>query len=251
VLPAFVSDPFAWLKDVRPFLIESSSQFRSKGPLELTSPQYVRELAEVQSVGSLTSTTRTADQTHAARYWAENPPRTWNRIFHTLSAQQGLSLEENARFFGMLYLTVADALISVWDDKAHHSFWRPITAIREAANDGNPATTADPSWLPLITTPPYPDHPSGHSGLSGSICVVLAEFFGTENVPLTDTNLGGLQRSWASFPQMIDEVVDARMWSGIHFLNPDRQGRELGEDVAKYTTKRYFDAVGGDRDDDD
>ena len=151
----------------------------------------------------------------------------------------------------MLYLTAADAFISIWDDKAHHSFWRPITAIREAGGDGNPATEADPNWLPLIATPPYPDHPSGHSGVSGSICAVLEEFFGTGHVLLTDTNVGGLTRSWSSFPQMIDEIVDARVWSGIHFLNPDKQGREMGEDVARSATKHYFEPSRGNHDADD
>ena len=112
MLPAFVNDPNAWLKDVRPFLIESSSQFRSAGPLPLTSAAYAREFDEVKALGSATSTTRTADQTHAARYWAENPPATWSRIFRTLSAQQGLSLVDNARLYAMLYMTAADALIT-------------------------------------------------------------------------------------------------------------------------------------------
>ena len=138
VLPAFVNDPNAWLKDVKPFLIgarrSSAPRGRSRSPAGSTHASSTRS----RSLGSATSTTRTADQTLAARYWAENPPGTWSRIFRTLSAQEGLSLVENARFFAMLYLTAADALISVWDDKAHWSFWRPITAIREAGTDGNP-----------------------------------------------------------------------------------------------------------------
>ena len=129
---------------MRPFLIESGTQFQSNGPLPLTSRKYAREFDEVKSVGSATSTTRTADQTLAARYWAENPPQTWSRIFRTLSAQQGLSLADNARLFAMLYMTAADSLITVWNDKAHYLFWRPITAIREADTDGNPWTKADP-----------------------------------------------------------------------------------------------------------
>jgi hypothetical protein len=245
VLPAFVSDPFAWLKDVRPFLIESSSQFRSKGPLELTSPQYVRELAEVQSVGSLTSTTRTADQTHAARYWAENPPATWSRVFRTISAQQGLSPTENARLYAMLYLTAADALITVWDDKAHYLFWRPITAIREADVDGNPATVADPAWLPLISTPPYTEHSSGHAALSGSIVATLQDFFGTDQVGWSDTTNGGLTRSFSRLSQAIDEVVDARVWSGIHFRTADEQGARIGRQVAQWRKRHAFGAVGG------
>ena len=140
VLPAFVNDPNAWLKDVKPFLIDDPADFRSSGPLELTSRQYAREFDEVKSVGAANSSERTEDQTHAARYWAENPPATWSRVFRTMSAQEGLSLADNARLYAMLYMTAADALIAVWDDKAERPFWRPITAIREADTDGNPRT---------------------------------------------------------------------------------------------------------------
>ena len=243
VLPLFVNDPNGWLRDVKPFMIESSSQFRSKGPYRLKSRKYTREFKQVKELGQDTSTERTADQTHAALYWMENPPRTWNRIFQTLSTQEGLSLTENARLFGMLYLTAADALISVWDDKAYWSFWRPIAAIREADTDGNPRTEPDPNWLPLVPTPPYPDHPSGHSGFSGSIVETLQDFFGKDRVSVTDTNVAGRTRSWTRFSEMIDEIVFARMWSGIHFLNPDKQGAEMGEDVAEYRERHFFRAV--------
>jgi hypothetical protein len=243
VLPAFVNDPNAWLKDVRPFLVESGTQFRSAGPLSLTSRKYAREFDEVKSVGSATSTTRTADQTLAARYWAENPPATWSRIFRTLSAQQGLSLTDNARLYAMLYMTGTDALITVWNDKAHYLFWRPITAIREADTDGNPATVADAAWLPLIPTPPYPDHSSGHSGLSGSFVATLQDFFCTDRIGWTDTNNGGLTRSFTGFSQAIDEIVDARIWSGIHFRAPDEQGAKIGKQVSKWRERHYFQAV--------
>ena len=142
-LPAFVNDPNGWVRNVKPFLIESSSQFRSKGPYELTSRKYAREFDEVKEVGSKTSTTRTADQTHASLYWMEHAIGTWSRVARALSAQHGLSVAENARLFAMLYLSAADGAITVWDDKAFWGFWRPITAIQEAANDGNPRTEAD------------------------------------------------------------------------------------------------------------
>jgi hypothetical protein len=245
VLPSFVNDPNAWLKDEKPFLIESSSQFRSDGPFPLASKRYTRDFTEVKALGSAASATRTADQTHAARYWAENPPGTWSRVFRTLSAQQGLSLADNARLYAMLYLTAADALISVWDDKAHYLFWRPITAIREADTDGNPATVKDEAWLPLIPTPPYPEHPSGHSGLSESFVATLQDFFGTDGIGWTDTNNGGLTRSFTSFSQAIDEIVDARVWSGIHFRNADEQGARIGRQVAKWREQHYFQAVRG------
>jgi PAP2 superfamily len=243
VLPAFVNDPNAWLKDVRPFLIPSASDFRSKGPLSLTSKGYAREFDEVKSLGSLTSSTRTADQTLAARYWAENPPATWSRIFRTLSTQRGLSVNENARLFAMLYMTAADGLISVWDDKAYWSFWRPVTAIRAADTDGNDSTQADAGWLPLIATPPYPEHPSGHTGLSGSIVATLQDFFGTDEIGWSDTNNAGLTRSFTRFSDAIAEIVDARVWSGIHFRTADEQGERIARDVAKWREKHYFAAV--------
>jgi hypothetical protein len=240
VLPAFVNDPNAWLKDVKPFLIQSSSQFRSKEPLALTSRRYAREFAEVKSRGSDTSTTRTADQTLAARYWAENPPATWSRIFRILSAQEGLSIVENARLYAMLYTSAADALISIWDAKAHFSFWRPITAIREADTDGNPATEADAGWLPLIPNPPYPEHPSGHLGLSGSIVATLRQFFHTDEMAWTDTNNAGLTRSFTRFSQAIKEIIDARVWSGIHFRIADQQGARIGRQVARWRQRHFF-----------
>ena len=243
VLPIFVNDPNAWLKDVKPFLIRNASDFRSKGPLSLTSHAYAHEFDEVKSLGSASSTTRTADQTLAARYWAENPPATWSRIFRTLSAQQEVSLVDNARLFAMLYLTAADSLISVWDDKAYWSFWRPITAIREADTDGNPKTVKDEGWLPLIPTPPYTEHPSGHTGLSGSIVATLKDFFGTDKIAWTDTNNGGLTRSFTRFTQAIDEIIDARVWSGIHFHTADEQGAVIGKQVAKWRDRHYFGPV--------
>jgi hypothetical protein len=248
VLPAFVNDPAAWLKDVRPFLIKSGTQFQSDDPLSLTSKKYAREFNEVKSVGSATSTTRTADQTLAARYWAENPPATWSRVFRTLASQEALSLVDNARFFAMLYMTGADALITVWNDKARDPFWRPITAIREADVDGNPDTVADPAWLPLIPTPPYPEHSSGHSGLSGAFAATLQDFFRTDRIGWTDTNNGGLTRSFTRFSQAIDEIVDARVWSGIHFRTADEQGAEIGSQVARYRDMHYFEPVRGHND---
>jgi hypothetical protein len=239
-LPAFVNDPNAWLKDVKPFLIESSSQFRSKGPHQLTSNQYAKEFAEVKSVGSATSTTRTGDQTHAANYWAEHPARTWSRIFRTLAAQENVSTVDSARLFAMLYLTAADALITVWDDKAHWSFWRPITAIHEADTDGNPKTVKDAAWRPLIPNPPYPEHPSGHLGLSGSIGETLKDFFRGNKMAWSDTNNAGLTRSFTRFSHAIAEIVDARVWSGIHFRTADEQGERIGRQVARWRERHYF-----------
>ncbi len=197
----------------------------------------------MKSVGSASSTTRTADQTYAARYWAEHPAGTWSRIARTISAARGLSVVENARLFAMLYMTAADALITVWDSKAYWSFWRPITAIREADTDGNPATEADPAWLPLVPTPPYPDEPAGHTALSGSFTVTLREFFGTDSVAWTDTNNAGMTRSYFRLSDAIEEIVNVRVWSGIHFRTADEHGARTGLQVSTWRQQHFFQPV--------
>jgi hypothetical protein len=243
VLPAFGNDPNAWVKDVVPFLIDEASQFRSDGPYKLTSKQYARDFNEVKSLGSLTSTTRTADQTHAARYWAENPPATWSRIIRSISASKGLSIDENALLYAQTYLAVADTFIAVWDEKAHTSFWRPITAIREADTDGNPATEQDAGWLPLLGTPPYPEHPSGHLGLSGAFVQTLQGFFGTDAIGWTDTNGAGLTRTYTDLSDTLEEIVGVRIWTGIHFRKADEDSVRIAKQIGKWRDRHYFDQL--------
>jgi hypothetical protein len=252
-LPAFVNDPNAWVKDVKPFMIESATQFRPKDPDPLTSPRYAREFDEVKSLGQDTSTTRTADQTAASRYWATVGLPLWNRTAATLAADHGLNVADDARLFAEMYLTAADAAITVWDGKAHWKFWRPITAVREAGTDDNPRTDPVSGWLPLIPTPPYPDHPSGLNGIAGAVVSTYQDFFGTNDIALTDTSpVTGITRTWPTFSAVMDEAVDVRVWSGIHFRNADEAGRQIGEDVAKWRRHHFFKPVHGhDHGDDD
>jgi hypothetical protein len=239
VLPAFGNDPAAWVKNVRPFLIRDPARYASDGPNALTGKRYARELDEVKSLGSLTSTTRTADQTDQARFWSEGP-QPWTRIARQLSASHGLRGIESARLFAMLYTTGADALISVWTDKARWLSWRPITAIREADRDGNPATEADPGWLPLINNPGYPEQPSGLSAVSAAMAEALEDVFG-RHARFSATSLtSNTTRSYRGFSQAVDEAVDARVYSGIHFRKADEDGAEIGEDVARDALERFF-----------
>jgi hypothetical protein len=239
VLPAFANDPAAWIKDVRPFLIGDPARYPTPAPYALTSKKYAREFDEVKSIGSASSTTRTADQTDQARFWAEGP-QGWTRAARQLAIDRGLRTSETARMFAMLYTTGADALISVWNGKARWLFWRPITAIREAGRDDNPATGADTGWLPLINTPPYPDQPSGLAGVSAAMAESLEQVFG-HHVRFSITSLSSnTTRSYRSFDQAVDEVVDARVYSGIHFRKADEDGAELGHDIARDSLKRYF-----------
>jgi hypothetical protein len=239
VLPAFGNDPAAWIKDVRPFLIADATRYGSRGPDALTSRRYAREFDEVKSVGALNSTARTADQTDQARFWAEGP-QPWTRAARALAIGRGLSSTENARMFAMLYMTGADALISVWNDKAKWLFWRPITAVREAADDGNPYTEADTAWLPLINTPPYPDQPSGLSAVSAAMAEALERVFGHRVRFSVNSISSNTTRSYRSFDHAVDEVVDARVYSGIHFRKADEDGAEIGSDVARDGLRHAF-----------
>ena len=239
VLPAFGNDPAAWIKDVEPFVIRDPAHYGTDGPYPLASRRYAREFDEVKAVGSLGSTVRTADQTDQARFWAEGP-QPWTRVARQLAAERGLRSVEAARMFAMLYMTGADALISVWSDKARWLSWRPITAIREAASDGNPDTEADATWLPLINTPGYPEQPSGLSAVSSAMAESLEAVFG-HRVRFSVTSLSSnTTRSYRGFSPAVDEVVDARVYSGIHFRKADEDGVKIGEDVARDALERYF-----------
>lgn len=254
--PFFTQDPAPWVMNVRPFLIKSPDQFRSRGPNELTSRKYAKDFAEVKEIGSLNSPTRTPDQTDAAIFWQDHALVLWNRIFRTLGSSQGLDTVENARMFAMENLAAADAYIGCWNDKYHWKFWRPITAIREADTDGNPTTQADPTWRPLfdpatpvasappLVTPPFPDHPSGHTCVAGAITKTLRSFFGTDKLPFSViSNKSGTSRSFDRFSDALKENIDARVWAGIHFRTADVQGALLGKKVARYLRKHYFEPV--------
>jgi hypothetical protein len=243
VLPAFASDPAAWLARMRPFLLERGDQFGTPGPNALTSDEYAEDFAEVKRIGRLQSASRGAEQTEIARFWYPHPIALWSRMFRSVADGRVHGDADSARYYAMLHLTVADSLIACWSEKARWSFWRPITAIREAASDGNPATTADPDWLPLLDTPPYPDHPAGLPCLAGAATETLREYFGTDKVAFSGSNGSpAITRQFSRFSDARREVVDARVYSGIHFRTGDRQGAKLGDRVARWSLRHYFGA---------
>jgi hypothetical protein len=239
VLPSFGNDPAAWIKDVEPFLIRDPTRYGGPAPDSLTSMSYAREFNEVKAVGALTSATRTADQTDQARFWAEGP-QPWTRIARQLAIAYRLRSVDSARLFAGLYMAGADALIGVWNGKAQYLFWRPITAIREADGDGNDATEKDAGWLPLINTPGYPDQPSGLSSISAAMGEVLEQTFGRRERISATSLVSNTTRSWHSFDEAVDEVIDARVYSGIHFQKADDDGAAIGRSVARYGLARYF-----------
>jgi hypothetical protein len=242
--PAF--DPGAWLKDVKPFVVDSASQFAGRPPLRLTSRRYAREFNEVKTLGGKTSTVRTPDQTAAGEFWGlTNATATWSSLIRSIADQHPAPLADHARLFAMIYMSAADALITVWADKALYSFWRPITAIREALNDGNPDTAPDATtWVPLVPTPPYPDQPSGLSALGAAAIRSLQDFYGTDEMTFGATNVLGASRSYTSLSQAIEEIVNARVWSGTHFRFADEQGERIGRKVARYTGRNVLAPLG-------
>ena len=254
--PNFANDPAPWVGNVRPFLVPSAEMLRTDGPNALTSADYAEDFNEVKELGSLTSITRTADQTDAAIFWQDHAIALYNRIFRTLVASQGLDIVNSARLFATENLAAADAQIGCWKDKYYWQFWRPITAIREADTDCNPATQADPTWLPLfdpttsvcnpplLFTPPFPDHPSGHACATSAFVHTLKNFFGTDRIGFSAfSNKSCTTRSFDRFSHVLKEVIDARVWAGIHFRTADTQGAVLGKQVAHYLKKHYFQPV--------
>ncbi len=178
-LPQLVNDPFAWVARVDLFLLDSPSQFRTRGPNALTSGAYTREYNEVKELGGPTEgSSRTPEQEAVAQFYTVHGVELFNRTFRVIAEAEGLTLVEEARFFAMLNIAGADSLINCWDDKAWWSFWRRITAIREGDNDTNPMTVGDAAWLPLIATPPYPDHSSGFNCVTSAMMHTAKLFFG-------------------------------------------------------------------------
>ena len=257
--PLTAPEPTPWVGNVTPFLVPSATMLRSNGPNALRSGLYTKDFNEVKSVGSLTSTTRTQDQTNAAIFWQTQPLGAYSGVMRSLSARFGLTTAENARLFAMVSLAAADGAIGCWNDKYYWNFWRPIDAIRLADSDGNPRTEADPGWkalfdpsvatTPPIVTPNFPDHPSGHSCVSSAVLNTMRRFFGTDKVEfdVVSSRFPGTPaqtRHFERFSDALAEIIDSRVWGGIHFRTADVQGAVIGKKVAKWLRKHYFQPTG-------
>jgi hypothetical protein len=240
-----ILDPTAWVANVRPFLIQNPSQFRTDGPNALTSTAYAEDVNEVKALGSINSTTRTPEQTHIAIFWAGAGDVLWNTVARNLVDQYAIDIGDSALLFAMENLSAADSAINCWNDKYYWDFWRPWHAIQRADEDGNPDTEPDPTWTSLLTAP-YPEHPSGHLAGDGAHLEVLKMFFGTNQIRFGVTSLRfpGETRNFDRFSDALNEIVDARIFAGLHFRTADIQGRILGRKVADYMATRYFQPVG-------
>jgi hypothetical protein len=243
----------AW-GEVTPFVLRDSAQFRAPAPYRLTSRRYAADVSEVQRLGGddlTTPSARTAEQTEIALFWVESSPLLWNRIARSAAVDVGLDLWQAARLFGLLNMAMADGYIGTFETKYHYNFWRPITAIRLAAGDGNPATTPDPTWTSLLPAPPIPDHDSGHSVQGGAAAQILKRVFGADHIsfqvcsmtlPAGQTCLDPMPvlRSYDSFSQAADENGESRILVGFHFRKAVVDGIDHGRDIANRAVNRLL-----------
>ncbi len=235
---------------VTPFAINKpASAFVAPPPPALNSPAYAAALNQVESLGALNSTTRTAEETQIGDFWSYDTPSTgtpplhYEQIAETIALQKHNSLAQDARLFGLVNLAMGDAGIAAWDTKYTYDRWRPVTAIPLANTDGNPATTADPTWMPLGSpndpgdpnfTPPFPSYVSGHATFGATLFTMLADFYGTDDMHFTLTSdiLPGVTRSYSSFGQASYENAMSRIYLGIHFWFDETAGMKIGKAIA-------------------
>lgn len=252
--PDFAPPSFPQWGNMVPFTMTSNTQFRQEAPPLLTSQRYLDEFNEVKSLGKDNSVERTPDQTEIAYFWLDGagshtPPGHWNSIAQTVATAKSTALAENARLFALLNLAEADAAISAWQMKYEYDFWRPITGIRAGDNDTNDTTVGDPTWTPLLTTPPHPSYVSGHSTFSAAGAAILADFFGdgvsftsqSDNLVI-DGNPVELTRSYNSFSEAASEAGRSRIYGGIHWECDNEFGWEAGKALGEYVSANYLTA---------
>jgi hypothetical protein len=235
---------------VTPFVLKTGSQFRPEPPPALDSELYARDYNEVKEVGGSLSACsptnpppcRTSEQLTIAIFWRDGSPlRIYNQPLQAVVTAAGFDISTTARTYALLYLALADSGIACWEAKygvpgisGGYNFWRPQAAINRGDEDGNPATDPDPTWTPVIGTPIHPEYPSGHSTNGAAAMEIFQQIFGDDpGMPITST-IGPTTREWATFSQVVDEVVDARVWSGIHYRNTDEVGARLGRQVGQF-----------------
>jgi hypothetical protein len=223
--------------DVRPFALESASQFRPPPPPAVTSARYTTDFDEIKSLGQDSSSTRSADQTDIGKFWGAAPVQNvWNQIAQMASLSFGNTLEQNARMFALLDTSLADGVISLYDSKYTYHRWRPVTAVRAADADGNPDTVGDPNWTPLAVTALDPSYVGAHAEISQSAATTLRDFFGTDRLDfsLTNPSLPAIVRSFQSFSQAADEAAASRIFAGQHFRYDEDAGQALGDQVGDF-----------------
>jgi len=229
---------FAQYAQAKPWVLKSADQFRPGPPPQLSSALYARDYNETKNVGGSKSTTRTAEQTDAVKFWTQaNLGPGWQAAARQLAVAKGLNLADNARFFALLNMGVANTFINDWDAKFTYNFWRPITAIRNGDKDDNAATERDPGWAPLNATPMHPEYPSQAAIICGVVVGIMESVFGPKpTVPFTVTDLADpkIKREYKNIAEMAAEHANVRVWGGIHFRNSLEVGENMGKQIATY-----------------
>ena len=227
---------------VQPFAMQTGDAVRPPAPYSLSSAQWAKDYNEVKTLGAKAGSARSAEQTDIARFWSLTGAATYNPVARQLSAAKGLDMMANARLFALFSLATADAAVAVFDAKYAYGFWRPITAIRNADMDGNDATERDATWEPFIPTPMHPEYPCAHCIFQASAAGVLQALFG-DSVPrftLTSTNAPEVTRGFDRLSDYVAEVVNARIYDGVHYRASGEVGAAMGRKIADYTVKNYF-----------
>jgi hypothetical protein len=229
---------------VPPFTLRSGDQFRAEAPPALSSKQYTKDYNEVKDLGARFDSKRTPKQDQLAYFYAGNNFILWNRVLRDVAAEHTDNIGDNARLSALGTLAIADSFITSWDSKKQYPFWRPITAIQEGENDGNPRTEGDPAWQPLLNTPNYPDWTSGANNAVGALTRMLELFFGRDRMTFTAFSQHPLAvpntRTYHRFSDLSWDTVDVRVYQGIHFRTADEAGRKQGRQVAEWAFRHVL-----------
>jgi hypothetical protein len=227
---------------VKPFSLKSGNQLRPAAPYSLKNSQWAKDFNEVKRMGAKTGSARTAEQTEIARFWALTGPATYNPVLRQLAAAHAMDILDNSRLFALFSMTTADASIAVFDAKYAYTFWRPVTAIRNADMDGNNATEREPTWEPFITTPMHPEYPCAHCISQSSAASVLEAFFG-DAVPtftMTSTTAPGVTRKFSRLSDYVSEVINARVYDGVHYRTSGEVGAAMGRKNGQFAVQNYL-----------
>jgi hypothetical protein len=224
-------------RNLRPFAIETTDQFRSAPPPALRSLRYALDYWEVKLVGAADSRFRPQDRADVALFYAATAPvPVWNSAASQVAAEQGSSISESARALALVNMAISDAQATVFETKYHYRFWRPETAIRAGDSDGNRFTRGDPSFMPFVLTPCFPSYGSAHGSSSGAAREVLERVFGPRHhfIALSNPAVAGVVLQYGSFRQITRDVDDARVYGGIHFRFDQEAGAKSGQQVGAY-----------------
>jgi hypothetical protein len=242
--PAFLPPQTPWLRDTRPFVINGADRFLPEPPPALNSREWVDEYNEIKVWGRATGSPRTQEQTDIARFWATNVIRQYNTGFQDVATSHALSLLQTARLLAMGNIVGADTQIACWNAKYHYGFWRPVTAIANPdRDDDNPLTEKDLSWAPTLTTPNHPEYPAAHGCLTSAMAEVFSGFLGTNRIDITLTStivptMPTRHFEWAN--DLRAEIIQARLWGGLHYRDSSVKGVVLGRKVAQYVLRHAF-----------